>query len=62
MEPFTDYAVLRWFSMRAEGDFSYLWYGGQYTEMLDFHPSRHHRTYSCVSAANYPAWRNRIEQ
>ena len=32
MQPFTDFVVFRSFQRRADGAFSYLWYGKKFTD------------------------------
>jgi hypothetical protein len=52
MESFTNMQALLSFAERAQGDFSYRWYGLRFTEVITYAP-RHHRVYSPVSPENW---------
>lgn len=47
MESFTEYYVLAAFRYRADGDFSYLWYGRRFTESVV--GERYARVWGCSS-------------
>lgn len=56
MESFTSIEVLRSFANRAEGSFSYLYLGMRFTESMSYHPSRHHRVWSCMETKGWQMW------
>lgn len=51
MEPFTNMVVLRAFSRRADGDFSYLWlwHTVRFTERMYYDVTTHDRKWACES-------------
>lgn len=63
MEPFTDNVLLKSFSRKAEGAFSYLWYGQRFTDLPSYHPTKHYREWTCFGPITkddpfpVPAWR-----
>lgn len=56
VESFTDYVVLRAFQKRADGPFSYLWYGFRYTD-TPFVAANHARRWTSFRADEVPDWR-----